>query len=99
MMHEKEELLAISPLFVGLTRPPMMFGVTMDYLGISVMIALCGFILFSSPLYLLIYIPLHVMGVIACAIDHNIFRLMFKKLECLNVPNKRIWGCQSYEPY
>ena len=99
MMHEKEEALDISPLFVGLTRPPMMFGVTMDYLGISVMIALCGFILFSSPLILLTYIPLHVMGVIACAIDHNIFRLIVKKLECLNVPNKRIWGAQSYEPY
>ena len=99
MMHEKEEALDISPLFLGLTRPPMMFGVTLDYLGISVMIALCGFILFSSPLYLLLYMPLHVMGAIACAIDHNIFRLMFKKLECLNVPNKKIWGCQSYEPY
>ena len=98
-MHEQEEALTINPVFVGLTRPPMMFGVTMDYLGISVMIALCGFILFSSPVYLLIYIPLHVVGVVACAIDHNIFRLLFKKLECLNVSNKRIWGCQSYEPY
>jgi len=99
MLHDKEELLLVNPLFVGLTRPPMMFGVTMDYLGISVMVSLCGFILFSSPLYLLIYLPLHVVGVIACLIDHNIFRLMFKKLNCLNVPNKRIWGCQSYEPY
>jgi len=98
-MHEKEEALEISPLFVGLTRPPMMFGVTMEYLGMSIMVALCGFILFSSPIYLLIYIPLHVMGSIACAIDHNIFRLLFKKLDCLNVPNKRIWRVQSYEPY
>lgn len=98
-MREKEEALTINPLFVGLTRPPMMFGVTMDYLGISVMISLCGFILFSSPLYLLTYLPLHVVGSIACAIDHNIFRLLFKKLDCLNVPNKRLWSCQSYEPY
>lgn len=94
-----EEPLDISPLFVGLTRPPMMLGVTMDYLGISIMISLCGFILFSSPLYLMLYIPLHVMGVIGCAIDHNIFRLLFKKLDCLNVPNKNIWGCQTYEPF
>lgn len=99
MMHEKEEVLTINPLFVGLTRPPMMLGVTMDYLGISILIALCGFILFASPIYLLTYLPLHVIGVIACAIDPNIFRLLFKKLHCLNVPNKTIWGCQSYEPY
>ena len=98
-MRDKKEILAINPLFVGLTRPPMMFGVTMEYLGISIMIALCGFILFSSPLYLLTYIPLHIVGVIACAVDHSIFKLLFKKLECLNVPNKRIWDCQSYEPY
>jgi type IV secretion system protein VirB3 len=99
MATEKEATLMISPVFVGLTRPPMLLGVTMDYLGITIMIALCGFILLSNPLYLLIDIPLHVMGVIACAIDHNIFRLLFKKLDCLNVPNKRIWGCQSYAPY
>ncbi len=99
MMDEQEATLDISPLFVGLTRPPMLFGVTFDYLGISLMIALCGFILFSSPLYLGLYLPLHVVGVLACAIDHNIFRLLLKKLECLNVPNKRIWGCQSYAPY
>ena len=99
MPYEKEESLDISPLFVGLTRPPMMFGVTMDYLGISIMVALCGFILFSSPLYLFLYIPLHVFGAIACAIDPNIFRLIIKNTECLNTPNKKIWGCQSYEPY
>ena len=98
-MHDQEEKLEISPLFVGLTRPPMMLGVTMDYLGISIMISLCGFILFSSPLYLLLLLPLYVVGVIACAIDNNIFRILFKNIECLNVPNKRIWGCQSYEPY
>ena len=98
-MQDQDEALDISQLFVGLTRPPMLFGVTMDYLGISIMIALCGFILFSSPLYLLTYLPLHVVGLMACAIDHNMFRLMLKKLECLNVPNKSIWGCQSYEPY
>ena len=97
-MYSIEDL-NINPLFVVLTRSPMLLGVTMDYLGISIMLALCGFILFSSPVYLLIYIPLHVFGVIACAIDHNIFRLLIKKLECLNVLNKGIWGCQSYEPY
>ena len=98
-MCEQEEALLIHPVFVSLTRPSMIFGVTMDYFGISVIISLCSFILFSSPLYLLMYLPLHVMGVIVCAIDHNIFRLMVKKLECLTVQNKKVWGCQSYEPY
>lgn len=98
-MPNKEESLIVNPLFVGLTRPPMMLGVTLDYFGVSAMLALCGFIAFESLSCLFLFIPLHVFGVIACAIDHNIFGLLFKELECLNVPNKRIWGCQSYEPY
>ncbi len=99
MTREVEEMLDINVVFVGLTRPPMLFGVTMDYLAISAMITLCGFIITFSPIYLFLYVPLHVVGAIACAIDPNIFRVLVKKLGCLNVPNKRIWGCQSYEPY
>ncbi len=94
-----EQALVISPLFVGLTRPAMLLGVTLDYLGIAIMLVLCGFILFSSPVCLLFYLPLHVFGVIALAIDHNIFKLLLKRMQCLNVPNKKHWGCQSYEPY
>ncbi len=91
--------LEMSPLFVGLTRPAMLWGVSMEYLGISAMITLCGYILFLSPLFLLLYIPLHIFGVIVCAIDHHIFRLIYKKTECLPVRNKSLWGCQCYEPY
>ena len=98
-MSEKEEALELSPLFVGMTRPSMIFGVTLDYFGVCIMVSLCGFILFSSPIYLVVYLPLHVGGVIACAYDHNIFRLWFKQLECLSVQNKKRWGCQSYEPF
>jgi type IV secretion system protein VirB3 len=98
-MRNTEAQLTINTLFVGLTRPPMIFGLTMNYFFISILIIWFEFLLFSSPLYLLTYVPLHVAGVIACAIDHNIFQLFFKKLECWDVPNKGIWGCQTYEPY
>ena len=97
--QEKDDRLLISPLFVALTKPAMIMGVTLDYFGICAMIALCGFIVTSSALYLLLYIPLHILGVIGCMIDHNIFRLVMKKSECLPVENKSIWGCQSYEPF
>lgn len=45
-MTEGDAQLDISPVFTGLTRPPMLLGVTMDYLGINIMVALCAFILF-----------------------------------------------------
>ncbi len=98
-MSTSEEDLMINPLFVALTRPPMLLGVTMDYLGLNVMVALCGFIAFSSPLFLIMVLPLHMLGVMVCAIDHNIFRLLYTRLHCQTVPNKSRWGCQSYEPY
>ena len=92
------EDLSISPIFVGLTRPPMIMGVTVDYLSVCFMVTISLFILTNSFKYLLAYIPLHFIGWLACQIDHNIFRLLSKLLECQNVPNKRVWGCQSYEP-
>ena len=98
-MRKSEEALTINPLFVALTRAPMLFGVTFDYFGVSIILSLCGFILFSSLIYLVIFLPVHVFGVVACMIDPSIFKLLIKKLECLNIPNKKIWGCQSYEPY
>lgn len=95
----EHETLQINPIFTGLTRPPMIMGVTADYLSICFMIAVSAFIAANSIKYLLIYIPMHAFGWIACKVDHNIFRLLFKKAECLPVPNKKLWGCQSYEPF
>lgn len=91
------EMLDISPIFAGLTRPPMIMGVTLDYLSMCFIAVISAFILFNSFKYLILYIPLHIFGWIACKIDHNIFRILSKRLEFINVPNKKVWGCQSYE--
>ena len=84
------------PLFTGLTRPAMIFGVTVDYLSFSAMVAMCAFIMTSSVFAALIFIPLHVVGWIGCQFDHHIVRLLSTALTCRPVPNKRLWGCQSY---
>ena len=95
----KQVPLLINPLFVGLTRPAMIWGVSMEYWGGISMFTLCGYILFLSPVFLLLYLPLHTLGVVACAIDPHIFRLLLKRCDCLPVVNRRLWGCQSYAPY
>lgn len=99
MTHQETETLTTSPLFVALTRPSMFMGVPMDYFGINFMLCLCGFVLLSSPLALAMMIPLHVVGVIACAIDHNMFGLIQTRLRRDKLPNQSLWGCQSYAPY
>ncbi|MBU0455994.1 MAG: VirB3 family type IV secretion system protein [Pseudomonadota bacterium] len=92
-----EELLRINPVFSGLTRPPMMMGITMDYLSLCILFVISLFILLNSLTYLLIYLPLHAIGWLACKVDPNIFRILLKRIEFTNVPNKKWWRCQSYE--
>jgi len=91
--------LDISPLFAGLTKPPMVAGITLDYLCVSCLLAICSFIIMDSPLYLVIYVPLHVVGWVLCKIDPNIFSILMKRAEFAYSPNKAFWGCKSYEPF
>jgi len=86
-----------SPVFLGLTRPPMLLGVTVEYLSICFMVTISAFVLTDSFRYLIIYLPLHIIGWLACRVDHHIFRLLFKCWECQSIPNKSLWGCQSYD--
>ena len=93
------DTLTISPIFTGLTRPAMVMGVTLEYMSICAMAALCLFILADSPLYLASYLPLHIFGWLLCKMDPNIFRILMKRADCSYSPNKKIWGCASYEPF
>lgn len=92
------ETLWKSPVFVGLTRPPMFMGVTIEYLSFCFMISVGAFILSDAFRYLLIYFPLHFIGWLACQMDSQIFRLLSKRWECQPIRNKALWGCQSYDP-
>lgn len=89
----------VSPIFNGLTRPPMIYGVTLEYISISGLLSLCLFILTNSPIYLAIYFPLHITGWLACKFDYHIFHILIKRAECGYSSNQKIWGCRSYEPY
>lgn len=94
-----KEKLIISTVFVGLTRPPMMMGVTLDYLCLAMMIVLSLTILTNNPICVVLYLPLHLLGWILCKLDPNIFQILLKRADCNYVPNKKIWGCHSYEPF
>ena len=93
-----EQQLIITPFYTALARPAMLLGVDLRYVAIVGMLSLCVFIVSDSILYLLSYIPLHILGYILCQLDVNIFSILSKKLECLPVANYKIWGCNSYAP-
>lgn len=93
------DVLSISPLFTGLTRPAMVMGITLDYVCFSVVGVLCLFILTNSPLALTLYFPLHLLGWLICKIDPALFAILLKQLVCGVTPHRTIYGCQCYAPF
>lgn len=95
-----EETPDVDPLFVGLTRPAMIWGVTYSYFIITAMVAAIGFLATNSLLFFLIAAPMHGVGYAACAYDPRLFDLLFKRFaRCAPVRNISYWKCNTYEPF
>lgn len=77
----------------------MVMGVTLEYLAVCGLGALVLFIGTDNPLFLLVFAPFYLFGWIACRFDPNMFSILRCYLEYLQSPNKKIWGCHSYEPF
>ncbi len=91
--------LTVNPLFGALTRPAMVAGVTFEYHMLNLMATMCVFI-GLSPLYGLIFIPLHVFGWVVSRYDIHFFTLCAKRyLGLPHVPNTTVWRVRAYEPF
>lgn len=99
-MDAVEEAPDVDPLFVGLTRPAMVFGVTYSYFIVTVMITAIGFLGTNSLFFFLAAVPIHGLGYAGCAYDPRIFDLTLKRFsKCPPVRNAGFWKCNTYEPY
>jgi type IV secretion system protein VirB3 len=95
-----DEPIAQHPLFVGLTRPPMYFGVTLNFFMINGFICLVLFVAtMRSMLALSLLGLLHAVGYLCCRVDCYLFHVLWGKLAYLNNKNRTFWQCQSYDPY
>lgn len=87
------------PVFLGLTRPAMFWGVTHAFFVINVIVCLIGFLAAHSWFPLLISIPVHGLGYLACLRDPRIFDIAYTKAsKCSRCVNKRFWGAVTYDP-
>jgi type IV secretion system protein VirB3 len=87
------------PLVVGMTRPLMMFGVTYSYFVVEGMTASILFLMGNNLLYLLIIIPLHVLGVVLCKWDARFFDILFRVAQRARpVRNRPRHRCNLYLP-
>lgn len=86
-------------LFVALTRPQMLLGVTYGFAIGNAIVTAELFLLFKSFWVLLAAVVIHVAGWLACLRDPHIFDIWLVKLRrCPRVPNYRLWRCNSYRP-
>lgn len=67
--------LSADPLFVGLTRPPMRWGVTFTALLLNLVCVMELFVLTKELLTLLIALPIHGVCALVCARDARFFEL------------------------
>lgn len=93
------DALVTSPLFKALTKPAMILGVLYDYFYLSGLLSLLVFIFSGNLLAWLVFLPLHLAGMVLCRIDPHIFNLLSVRASIGINHNKHIWGHQSYEGF
>jgi type IV secretion system protein VirB3 len=91
-----------NPLFLGLTRPPMLFGVSYTFAALNGIISLLAFVITNQFFYLLILLPgLHLMGWFICLKEPRAIELLIARMSKCNVCRNRMYhsGTNSYDVY
>lgn len=87
-------------LFLGLTRPSTLLGVTYNYVGLNALISLSAFIMTDDFSMLLVLMPvIHLGCYIICLNDTSSLEIFLKKMStCSQCPNKALHGyTNSYD--
>jgi type IV secretion system protein VirB3 len=87
-------------LVVGMTRPLLLWGVTYSYFVIEGMATTVLFLMGNNLVYLLIIVPLHLLGVLLCKWDARFFDILFRIAQQVPpVRNRPRHRCNLYLPY
>lgn len=100
-MERRNAGVTADPLFVGVTRPPMRFGVTYTALLINAALTMELFLLTKNLLVLLLVLPLHGVCMLLCARDARYFDLLMmwaKTRLVAHFCSIRFWKGASYSP-
>jgi type IV secretion system protein VirB3 len=100
-MSERNAGLTADPLFVGITRPPMRWGVAYEALLLNLVVTMEIFVLSKNLLTLLIAIPIHGVCALLCAREARYFHLMLLWVRTrlpAYLGTMRLWQAASYSP-
>lgn len=85
------------PLFVGLTRPTLIFGVSIQYAMLNMIVSVLFFIQTSDFRVVFSATILHAIGYILCFKEPRFMELYINKFQrCNQCPNKMYYGANSY---
>src|SRR5262245_9808643 len=100
-MADSGKVLA-DPVFVGLTRPTMFFGVGQSWVLMSFFLCMIGFILTSNFKLILLYFILHGIGYFLYSKDPYILELLLAKIQkcAKNRINQLMYhGANTYDQF
>lgn len=90
------------PLFLGLTRPPLLLGVSYTFAALNDIISLLAFVVTNKFFYLLVLLPgIHLIGWFICLKEPRAIELLLaKNAKCSICRNKMYHGgTNSYDVY
>lgn len=93
--------LIADPVFLGITRPPMRWGVTYSALLACGLAAIESFLVTRNLLWLGVYVPLHGLCYLACLREPRFFDLLLlwgRTRGPALLANLRFWRASSYSP-
>lgn len=86
-------------LFVACTRPAMIAGVTMEAMGINIMLTTILYITAGSTAYLAVGVVFHLVFRALVKHDHNMFRILIAWVETRGRSrNASYWGGATLSP-
>lgn len=100
-MQDRNAGVALDPLFVGVTRPPMRWGVTFSALLFNLVFTMEIFLFTKNLLTLLIALPIHGVCVLLCVRDARFFDLLMlwgRTRLSAYIGNGRVWKASSTTP-
>jgi len=90
------------PLFLGLTRPPLLLGVSYTFAALNGIISLLAFVITSQFFYLLILLPgIHMIGWFICLKEPRAIELLIARTSKCSICKNRMYhsGTNSYDVY
>ena len=102
MAAQRNQGVTADPLFVGMTRPPMKFGVTYAGLVVNLILTMEAFILTRDLAWLLAFVPIHGVLYLVCLYEPQFFELLQlwgrTRGAGLVAGGVRFWKANSYSP-